>query len=269
MCKKAIIAGAALLLIGAVVFGGRLVPYAQTAYDSVAGTINDSVPIDFQIKAAKKQLNQVGPQIKDMVYQISKEKAEIKGLERQIAQMDKKLQTQKNEMMTLKGHLQSGDEVYVTTNGRAFTNSRVEEDLRHRFTIFQTSEENLERSTQTLEIRQQSLATSLVNLDQAKSLERELEVQIETLVARERMVGVARTASHINIDNSKLARTQEMINDINARLDAEEEFLHMAPEYLGSIPVASELDQSGNILEEMDQYFSTNAETSEFVTSSK
>lgn len=80
MCKKAIIAGAGLLLIGAVVFGGRLVPYAQTAYDSVAESINDSVPLDFQIKAAKKQLSKINPEIKDMVYQSPRKKPKSKAL---------------------------------------------------------------------------------------------------------------------------------------------------------------------------------------------
>lgn len=269
MCKKAIIAGAALLLIGAVVFGGRLIPYAQTAYDSVTEAVNDSVPIEFQIKAAKKQLEKINPEIKDMVYQIAKEKAEIKGLERQIAQADKSLQKQKNEMMTLKSHLESGDEVYVTTGGQAFTNSRVEEDLRHRFTVFQTAEQTREKSAQILDLRQQALATALTKLDDAKALQRELEVQIENLVARERMVDVAKAASSINIDDSQLARTQNLINDINARLDAEEEFLNMAPQYVGSIPVSEEVSETGDILEEMDKYFTDKSDDTGLVSSSK
>ena len=269
MCKKAIIAGAALLLIGAAVFGGRLVTYAQTAYDTVTDSINDSVPLDFQIKAAKKQLEKIQPEIKDMVYQIAKEKAEINGIERQIAQNAKSLDKQKNEMMTLKEHLQSGDEVYVTTNGQAFTNSKVEEDLRHRFTLFQTAEATQQKSTQILELRQQALANALVKLEDAKSLQRELEVQIENLVARERMIDVAKTASNINIDDSQLARTQDMINDINAKLDAEEIVLDMAPAYFGSIPMTSEASDTSNILEEMEQYFAKDAEQSEIVSSSK
>ena len=268
MCKKAIIAGAGLLLIGAVVFGGRLVPYAQTAYDSVAESINDSVPLDFQIKAAKKQLSKINPEIKDMVYQIAKEKAEIKGLERQIVQQEKVLARKENAMMTLKGHLESGESVYVTTNGQAFANSRVEEDLRHRFTVFKTAKQTYEKTSQVLEIRQQALTTALAKLDDAKALQRELEVQIENLTARERMVDVAKTASNINIDDSQLARTQDMINDINAKLDAEEEMLNMAPEYLGSIPVGDEVVEAGNILEEMEEYF-TNSDASDLVTTRK
>lgn len=269
MCKKAIIAGAALLLIGAVVFGGRLIPYAQTAYDSVTEAVNDSVPIEFQIKAAKKQLQKINPEIKGMVYQIAKEKAEIKTLEREIAAADRNLEKQKNQMMTLKSHLESGDEVYVTTAGRAYTNSRVEEDLRHRFNVYQTTEQTREKSAKILELRQQALETALVKLDDAKSLQRELEVQIENLVARERMVDVAKSASSINIDDSQLARTQNLINDINARLDAEEEFLNMAPQYMGSIQVSEEPVVTGDILEEMDQYFTEKSEQSGLVSSSK
>lgn len=269
MFKKAIIAGAAVLLIGAVVFGGRLVPYGQTAYDSVAGAINDSVPIEFQIKAAKRQLKNIDPEIKDMVYQISAELAEIKGIERQIDNTAKSLEKQKNEMMALREHLQSGDEVYVTTNGRAYTNSNVEEDLRHRFANFQTAESTQEKSVQTLNIRKQGVEAALTKLDQARLRQSELQVQIENLIARQRMIDVAKSASSIDIDDSQLARTENMINDINAKLDAEEQFLNMAPQYLGSIPVTVEMDHDGDILDEMDEYFSTKSETAEFVTSSK
>lgn len=270
MCKKAIIAGAGLLLIGAVVFGGRLVPYAQTAYDSAVSAVNDSVPLEFQIKAAKKQLSKIEPEIKNMVYQIAKEKAEIKGLERQLANQQQSLKKQYSEMMTLRGHLQSGEDVYVATNGRAFTNPRVEEDLRHRFTVYQTAEKTVEKSTQILDLRKQALQTAFAKLDEAKSSQRELEVQIQNLIARERMVDVAKAASNINIDDSQLARTQNMIDDINAKLDAEEEMLNMAPEYLGSIPV-SETDSvyTGNILDDMDDYFAAKNDDSEVVSSGK
>lgn len=269
MCKKAIIAGAALLLIGAVVFGGRLVPYAQTAYDGVVDSVNSSVPIDFQIKTARKQLEKIDPEIRDMVYQIAKEKAQIKGLERQMAKDESMLKRQYDEMMTLRGHLQSGEEVYVATNGQAFANTRVEEDLRHRFSVYQTAEKTHQKSAQILEIRQQALATALTKLDNAKSLQRELEVQIENLTARERMVDVAKAASSINLDDSKLSVTQEMINDIGAKLDAEEEMLNMAPEYLGSIPVSGEVTDNGNILDDMDEYFSNKFEESEVVSAGK
>ena len=47
-----------------------------------------------------------------------------------------------------------------------------------------------------------------------------------------------------------------MIDDINARLDTEEEMLELAPKYFGSIPVGEEdIVSDGDVLAEFDAYF--------------
>jgi len=266
MFKKAIIAGAGLLLVSAVLFGGRLIPYAQTAYSNVTEAVNDSVSVKFQIQAAEKQLAKIGPEIFEMVRKVAKEQAEIAQLERQLETQEKGLEKSYEQMMTLRSHLESGDTVYVATNGKGYHNSRVEEDLRNRFSVYQTAEQTVEKSAQIIELRQQALESAHVKLDDAKAMQRELEVQLANLNARERMVDVAKTASNINIDDSQLARTQDMINDISARLDADEIMINMSPEYLGSIPVSTSDVTDGDILQDMDRYFTTKAGDSELVT---
>ena len=123
MFKKAIIAGAGLLLVSAVLFGGRLIPYAQTAYSNVSEAVNDSVSVKFQIQAAENQLEKIGPEICEMVRKVAKEKAQIVQLERQLKTQEKGLEKSYDEMMTLREHLQSGDSVYVATNGKGYRNA--------------------------------------------------------------------------------------------------------------------------------------------------
>ncbi len=255
MFKKAIIAGAGLLLVSAVLFGGRLIPYAQTAYSNVSEAVNDSVSVKFQIQAAENQLEKIGPEICEMVRKVAKEKAQIVQLERQLKTQEKGLEKSYDEMMTLRNHLESGDTVYVATNGKGYKNSRVEEDLRNRFSVYQTAEQTVEKSNQIIELRKQALESAHAKLDDAKAMQRELEVQLANLNARERMVDVAKTASNINMDDSQIARTQDLINDISARLDAEEIMINMSPEYLGSIPVSNSDVSEGDILRDMDRYF--------------
>ena len=256
MCKKATLGVLGLLLVGGLLFGGKVIPYVQTAFHKVKTSAQESVPVSFQIDAAKAQLAKIDPEIKQMVWQIAKEKAQVKKLAAQLDRQEKTLETQYQEMMTLREHVGSGDKFYVGTNGKAYTNERVEEDLRHRFTMYQTAEKTREKSAEILKLRENSLDSALAQLDEAKSQQRELEIQIENLMARNRMNEVVATASQINIDNSQLSKTRQMLEDIDARLAAEEEMLNLIPKYTGQIPVSPETHSAdSNILDEMDAYF--------------
>jgi hypothetical protein len=181
---------------------------------------------------------------------------QIKRLVADLKEHDQMLEKSYNEMMTLREHVQSGEQVYVATNNKAYSTARVEEDLRHRFALYQTAEKTKEKKAEILNIRQTSLETALAKLDEAKAQQRELEVQIENLVARNRMNDVIATASQINIDNSQLAKTREMLDDIDALISAKEEVLNIAPKYYGQIPVGEDaVEMDTNILDEMDAYF--------------
>ncbi len=256
MFKKATYGLVGAVVIGGLLFGGKLIPYAQTAFQKVRSTAGDAVPVAFQLEAAKSQLTKIDPEIKNMVWQIAKEKAQVKKLAAQVENQEVELKKQYGEMMTLREHVGSGEKFYVGTNGKAYTNDRVQEDLRHRFTMYQTAEKTREKSNEILKLRQTSLESALTQLDEAKSQQRELEIQIENLTARHRMNEVVATATQINIDNSQLTKTRQMLEDIDARLATQEEMLNLIPKYTGQIPVnAEQVESDGNILDDMDAYF--------------
>ena len=256
MFKKLTLGVVGVVLVGGLLFGSRIVPYAKTAYEKVRATAQDTVPISFQIDAAKEQLKKIDPEIKDMVWQIAKEKAQIKRLNSEMVVQEESMSKRYDEMITLREHLETGGEYYVATNGKSYTNSRVKEDLAHRFSVYKTAEKTFDKSKQIQDLREQALETALVKLEQAQSIQRELQVQIENLNARQRMVDVAKTASNINIDDSQLARTQSMIDEISAKIDTEEEMLNLAPRYFGQIPVSQdEIISDRDVLKEMDAYF--------------
>jgi chromosome segregation ATPase len=256
MLKKFTYGAAGVLLVGALLYGGNTLGYVQTAFQSVRNRANDAVPISFQLDAAKGQLAKIDPEIKDMVWQIAKEKAQVKKLATQIAQQDVELEKQYNEMMALKQHVTSGEKFYVATNGKAYTNDRVKDDLSHRFKMYQTAEKTSAKSKEILRLRTSSLDSALAKLEEAKSQKRELEIQVENLAARQKMNEVVITASQINIDNSQLSKARQMLEDIDARLSAEEEMLNLIPKYTGQIPVSENSTENVvDVIEAMDAYF--------------
>ncbi len=253
--KKLVVGAMGTVLVGGLLYGNNLLPYSQTAYQRMVDSAHQAVPISFQIDAAKKQLEQIGPEINSMYHQIAKEKVQIKRLEQQLAQQTTELENSEREMLSLRQHVKSGKQLFVASNAKAYTTDRVKEDLRHRFKLHLAAEQRAETAAKTLEVRRTSLETAFEGLEKAQAQQRELAVEIETLTARNRMNNLVKTTHHYDFDDSQLARTRTMVEDIGARIDTEEELLNIAPVAFGQIPVTeSKVGDSENILGEIDAW---------------
>jgi len=255
--KKCILGVAGLVLVAGLLFGGKVIPYGQAAYDKAVTAIDNQVPISFQIDAAKKQLENIGPEIDDMNLQIAKEKVSIKKLESSIERQEEALESSRREMMTLRSHVDSGDDFYVAANSKAYSTTRVKEELRTRLSIHKTASATLEKDQKVLSLREKSMDAAMERLAEARSQKTELALQIEHLTAQNRMNEVVKTASKLDqFDNSELARTRGMIEDISARLETEAEMMSMMPTHYGQIPVSSDSSFSDtDVLEDMDAFF--------------
>lgn len=260
MFKKLTLGVLGLAIVGGLLFGSNLVPYVSTAFSKARQAAQKQVPISFQIDAAEEQMEKIGPEVHQMVWQIAKEKAAVKRLEKELSGNQQNLKSSHDEMMTLRDHLGSGEQFYTAANAKTYTNSRVKEDLAHRFAIYKTNQQTVDSQKQVLESRKTAIEAALAKLEEAQSLQRELQVNIENLRARNRVNEVVKTATNIEMDNSELALTAQRLEDIGAQIDADTEMLQLAPKYFGQIPVNEDsvLSQQ-DILQEMDEYFS-NAE---------
>ena len=185
--KKCILGVSGLMLVAGLLFGSNLVPYAQTAYDKASRSIEQQVPISFQIDAAKKQLENIGPEIDDMNLQIAKEKVSIKKLEASLERQDDALEKSRGEMLTLRSHIDSGDDFYVAANSKAYTTQRVKDELRIRLASHKTASATMEKDQKVLELRERSLEAAMERLAEARSQKTELALQIEHLTAQNRM----------------------------------------------------------------------------------
>ena len=261
MFKKLTLGVMGLAIVGGILFGGNLVPYATTAFNKARTAAESQVPISFQIEAAEQQMNKIQPEVQKMVHQIAIEKVAAKRLENELSSSRKNLDSSYDEMITLRGHLESGKEYYTAANAKTYTNSRVKEDLQHRFAIYKTAKQTIENKEQVLASRKAAIDAAIAKLEEAQTLQRELQVTIENLKARNRVNEVAKQATSIDIDDSELAQTARMVEDIGARIDADTELLNMAPKYFGQIPVNEDSVLSDkDILQEMDEFFNVSAE---------
>jgi hypothetical protein len=104
-----------------------------------------------------------------------------------------------------------------------------------------------------LNARERGLVAAQDKLKAMRAAQRQLEVDVENLEARLKMVEVAQTSSDFNFDDSHLSRTKELIAEIATRIDVAEKLVNADEQYPDQIPLEEPV--SGDILEEVTLHF--------------
>jgi hypothetical protein len=143
-------------------------------------------------------------------------------LQRQVKECAEQLAKTQSDLQRLSTDLKSGDAKY-TYAGKTYTSTQVRDDLANRFDRFKTRRETYERLQQMVAAREASLHAAGQRMDTMLAAKSQLEVEIENLQARIGSLRLAQTASPLNLDDSHLSRTRELLDDIAARIDVEEE----------------------------------------------
>lgn len=252
MVKKLLIGGGVVFLLGTVLLGRDLVSYVRTSANYVQESVVDAVPMEFQIRRARKMIDDLLPEIRKNMHVIAREEVEIERLERQIAQAREQLEKEKSVVLRMKDDLASGKTMLVYS-GREYTAQQVRVDLANRFERFKTNEATLANLEQIHQARLKSLQAARDKMEGMLAAKRQLEVEVENLQARLQMVQAAQTTSAYQFDESALGRVKDLIADLKAKLDVAERLVQSQGLYQGEIPV--EDPNQKDIVDEVTQYF--------------
>jgi chromosome segregation ATPase len=254
MFKKVAIGSLAAAAVGTFVFGRDAWSYLTTSASSVREAVRSEVPVEFEIERAKKQVEQLVPEIRKSMHVIATEQVQVEHLQESIAQREKALGDQEEAIMALSAHLKSGETRFVV-HGRTYRASEVQRDLADRFNRFKVAEEALKADQETLNARNQALSAHRETLESMLSQRKSLEVELERLEARVRTIEARKTISELNIDDSHLARCKALIREIDGKLDVEEKLLDADANFAGLIPIEKETAVPEDILDQVDSYF--------------
>jgi hypothetical protein len=256
MLKKALFVGGGAVLLAALFFGRDAVSYISTSVAHVHQSFKDSVPIEFELERARKMIKDLTPEIHQNMRLIAVEEAEVERLEKQLATSEAQLATAREQMMRMKGDLDRGDSHFVYV-GHTYSRGQVTADLQRRFERFKTQDATVANLHKVLTARQRGLEAARDKLAGMEAAKRQLEVDVENLQARLKMVEVAQTTSEFNFDDSQLARTKDLINEIQTRIDVAEKLVNSEGAIYGEIPLEEEEQQTNDVLQEMAEYFGT------------
>jgi chromosome segregation ATPase len=252
MVKKGLFAGGAVLLLLGLLFGRDAFSYASTSLGWVRESVRESVPISFEIERARDMIEGLKPEIERNMHLIAKEEVEVKGLKEQFAAGEKQLAKSKAEIERLTNDLKRGDSTFVYC-GKSYTARQVETDLAQRFETYKVRAATLEKLGQVIAARERGLAAGREKLKAMQAAKTQLEVEVANLEARMKMVRVAQTTSEFNFDDSRLARTKDLVKSIGSRIEVAEKLVNAETMYPGQIDLDNEPET--DIVEQVTRYF--------------
>jgi len=252
MCKKLIYTAGGLAIVSVFLFGRDAASYVATSVGWVKDSVKESVPVEFEIDRARKMVAKLVPDIQRSMHVIAKEEVEVERLEKEIAKSAERQAKQKKQIVRLENDLRSERDVY-RYSGREFTIKQVKHDLANRFERFKTHDATLNSLRDIHLARTRSLEAARQKLAGMQAAKRQLEVDVENLDARLKMVEVAQTASELNVDDSRLGRAKDLIAELRSRLEVAERVVNSEGTFQGEIP----LDESNHddIADHVAEYF--------------
>jgi hypothetical protein len=254
--KYSAIGAAGMLLVGGFLFGSDVFSYIRSSARSVQTAVKDAVPLEFELKRARDLLDDIIPEMHANVRLIAQEEVEVSSLKddigrHRLAMADEKVRVQKlRDSLTVQ-------QVSYTFGGRQFTREQLTDDLSRRFEQFKEAQVVLAGKERLLTTREKSLQAAMTMLDKTKGQKARLEDRIAGLESQYRLIKAAAAGSHIQMDNSKLAQTEKVIDDIKKRLDVSERILAQEAQFTVEIPVDTISEK--DLVQQVDEYFAPKA----------
>ncbi len=255
MFKKIALVTGGLALFSVFCFGRDAVSYVGTSAGWLKQSVRSSVPVDFEIERARQMIKNLTPDVRSNMHVIAQEEVEVERLEKQITKSQSNVDKQRGEIVRLKNDLTSS-RITFEYGGRTYSVEQVKTDLANRFERFKTQEATLASLTKIQQARRRSLEAARQKLEGMLAAKRNLEVEVENLDARKKMVEVAQTTSDFNFDDSQLGRVRELMADVRARLNVAEKLVNADTNFREEIPLTPSNNE--DIVDQVSRYLEPN-----------
>jgi chromosome segregation ATPase len=256
MCKKLFLTVLTVTVLGGLILGTSAWSYLTTGAKRVSDTVENSVPIEFQIDRARNMVRDLEPEIRRSMHVIAEEEVEVEQLDNRIQSAEAKGDKDKADIMRLQSDLQTGKNVFRYAN-HEYTKDEVKQDLSRRFARYKTSDATLGSLRDMRDARQHNLEAARQKLAAMMSSQRQMLVEVENLEAKLKLVEVAQSSSDLHLDDSQLARAKALMADIHARLEVAAKLANADTSFQDEIPL--DAPAPDNITDQVAEYFQIGA----------
>ena len=252
MIRRTLMGGVIGLLAMGLMFGREAFNFARTSVGWVRSTIDENVPVELKIEQARVMIKELEPEVRRNKHLIVREEVALEQLNEQMAQLERGQESAQSNLLRMRTELGNGkDQIYFA--GRRYTCQQVKQDMANRFERYKTNDETLYNLRRAHNARQQRLESARLEVEQMLASRNQLRADVEKLEARQKMTRVAQTSSDFNLDNSILARANQLVREVETRLDITERMLDADLQFAEEIPLDS--PETENVSRQIAEYF--------------
>lgn len=260
MCRKIGFVALAGMIAFAVLTFTRAGSYSRTTWNKVSTTVQNQIPVEFEIERLRQEVNQLVPDMKKNRGLVAEEMVAVENLRQEITTTRANLDKQKTDLMAIARDVENG-ESQVTYNNRTYSAERIKEKLARDLAGFKRSVSELKAREQLLDAKERSLDVAREQLAAMMEQKRDLEVQIAQLEAELKTVRLAQTKSQFSLDDSRLSEIKRSIAELRNRLKVEVTELELEGQYSFDPTVKPEKAKpASDVAREVLQYFGNGAQ---------
>ena len=113
MLKKTLIGAAVMVALGTFVFGRDVFSYATTWGGTVRNAVKSEVPLEFEIERARTEVENLVPDIRDMMHVIASAQVDIDHKSKEVDRKTGALDSKKKAILALRNDLDTGRSEFV------------------------------------------------------------------------------------------------------------------------------------------------------------
>lgn len=248
---------AVVLGVGGYLFFGRnALSYAGTAIDDIKHSVRSNVPIDFELRRARKLIERIDPEIEEARRDVARAEVEFEGLQEDVRRLEGAIAKNEHKVKRLREFVAAAENGAVpAAAGYAGIPpiGVVRSDLARTFDLYKNQIELRDSKQRLIERQAQVLEAARTKLHAVRTERQNVADLVAKLETRKRQLdAMAATARRFDIDTSALGEAKELLDEIKKRLDVTQKMIQESVYYGADLPQA---EPGRDVVSEVDEYF--------------
>ncbi|MFG0256005.1 MAG: signal peptide-containing protein [Rhodopirellula sp. JB053] len=248
---------AALIVGGFVLLGANFTSYLRTSARAVQESVQESVPLEFELRRARDLIDEILPELQSQVRVIAEEEVAIQDLKPALDASADRLSIERSHLAALRDQLRV-QQVSYRIGDRDVPRDQLAGQLRSRLERFKQSELSIDMKTRLLEKCEEVLGAALFKLEKMRNRKVQLEQKVEMLIAQDRLQKASRFdsdfESKIAAGGNEMREADELLNQIETRLAVAQRVLEHEQDVV-AIPLDDSAMTEDDILSAYDSHF--------------
>ncbi|MFG0289285.1 MAG: signal peptide-containing protein [Rhodopirellula sp. JB044] len=248
---------AALIVGGFVLLGANFTSYLRTSARAVQESVQESVPLEFELRRARDLIDEILPELQSQVRVIAEEEVAIQDLKHDLDASADRLSIERSHLAALRDQLRV-QQVSYRIGDRDVPRDQLAGQLRSRLERFKQSELSIDMKTRLLEKREEVLGAALFKLEKMRNRKVQLEQKVEMLIAQERLQKASRFDSDFDSKSAaggnEMCEADELLDQIETRLAVAQRVLEHEQDVV-AIPLDDSAMTEDDILSAYDSHF--------------